>query len=285
VGYRIRVAALLWFSLGFAAGTAWQCAAAAELGSANPEDGSMIASVYENRYFAFRYPLPPGWTEGPQAPRPSTAGYYVLSTPTPPETAKATILLAAQDMFFAAGPIANAHELVNNLARSASEEDGTTLDASEVTIAGRPFTRVEARGTPLSRIVLATDIRCHVVIFTFTGAQPERLNDLEGSLHQLSFLANEPLPRCVRAYATPETILRKVDPAPVGPRFLKIPVRIIIGADGTADHIHVIRAFVEQRKTIEDALARWQFKPYRLDGQPAAIETGLVFELGPAARH
>jgi protein TonB len=78
--------------------------------------------------------------------------------------------------------------------------------------------------------------------------------------------------------------LSKVDPVLVGPRFLTVPVRIIIGTDGRIKHTHVILAFPEQQRSIEDAMAQWAFKPYLVDGKPVEIETGLMFEFKPAAR-
>jgi hypothetical protein len=262
---------------------------AADPGSANPEDGSVVDGVYTNPYFALRYPLPAGWKEGLQPPRPSYTGYYVLTTPAPPEDARATILVAAQDAFFVAEPANGAVALAEDLARRTSEDDRTTTEPSMVTIAGRSFARIAIRRSPLSQIVLATDIRCHVLVFTFTGAEFERLEQLSASLNELSLAADAsggtavgaPFPACAKGYATPETILRRVEPVAVGPQFLKIPVRVIIGTEGSVRHIHVIRAFPEQRKSIEEALAQWQLKPYLANGQSAQIETGLVFELKP----
>jgi hypothetical protein len=109
----------------------------------------------------------------------SYAGHYVLNTPALPEDAKATILLAAQDTCFAVSPIANADELARDLARSTPGADGTTLDPSVVTIAGRPFVRVEVKGSALSRIVLATDIRCRdflkVPVQVIIGTHPAEI--------------------------------------------------------------------------------------------------------------
>lgn len=259
-------------------------------GNAQPEDGAVVDGVYVNPYFALRYPLPPGWKEGLRPPRPSYTGYYVLTTPAPLEGARATILVAVQDAFFAAESLSSAMALVADLAQTSPAGDRITAGPSVVQIAGHPFARVAISETPLSQIVLATEIRCHVVIFTFTSAAPERLEQLAASLDSLSLAAvgspataaTSPIPACIKDYATKETILKKVDPLPAGPQFLKIPVRIVIGTDGKVKHIHVIRAFPEQRKSIEEALAEWEFKPYRANGEPAEIETGLVFEFKPA---
>ncbi|HEX7968614.1 MAG TPA: energy transducer TonB [Stellaceae bacterium] len=92
------------------------------------------------------------------------------------------------------------------------------------------------------------------------------------------------LPACVANCAVAPHILRKVEPRPVGPDFVPIPVRIMIGADGRVAHIHVIKALPEQKKSIEDALRQWEFEPYQSGGHTVPVETGLVFEFKPPAR-
>jgi hypothetical protein len=269
-----------------------RCARTAEPRAVDPEAGAVVDGVYINRYFGLYYPFPPGWKEGPQPPRPSNVGYYVLNTPAPGEDARASILIAAQDVFFATPPITDASATAKKLAHDASEADHTTPELSGVTIVGRSFTRLELRGSPLSRIVLATDTRCHLLIFTFTAAEPEELEKLAGSLDRLSWgsdasassATDPPVPICMKGYATTENILQRAEPVVVGPLFLKIPVRIIIGTDGRVQHTHVIRAFPEQQKSIESALAQWEFKPYQVNGYPVEIETGLVFEFKPPTR-
>jgi len=269
-----------------------RCVRSAEPGVFDPEAGAVVDGVYINRYFGVHYPLPQGWKEGPQPARPSYAGYYVLSTPAPAEDARASILIAAQDVFFATLPITDASAMAKKLAHDAPESDHATGGPSGVTIAGRSFARLELSGNPLSRILLATDTRCHVLIFTFTAADPDELEKLAGSLDRLSWgsdasassTTDPPVPTCARDYATPKNILQRVEPVVVGPPYLKIPVRIIIGADGRVQHIHVIRAFPEQRNSIESALAQWKFKPYLVDGNAVELETGLVFEFKPSIR-
>jgi hypothetical protein len=85
------------------------------------------------------------------------------------------------------------------------------------------------------------------------------------------------VPYCIENYAVPENLLKRVDPISVGPKFMSIPVRIVIDAQGGVKQIHVIRATAAQRKSIEDALRRWKFKPYKSNGRAVEIETGLVF--------
>jgi hypothetical protein len=276
----VRAAALaLSIALAAAVAAAAGAVAPGTIG-ANPDDGIVGNAVYSDPYFALRYPLPAGWTAGPQPPRPSFSGYYVLDTPSPPPNAKATILIAAQDEFFAGQPSAEAS--VRDLAQSFAGPGHAIAKPTSITIAGHAFFRLSIPGTPLSRIVLATESRCHVVLFVFTGAEPVRLEALSRSVDHLTFAAGRAPPACRRGYATVLTIRHQVQPIPAGPRFVAIPVRIIIGADGRVQHIHVIRAAPEQRRNIADALAQWRFVPYLAEGHPAPVETGLTFDFKPA---
>ncbi len=272
-------------SIALICGVAGQPLRAADPRTANPEQGAVIDGAYVNAYFGLRYPLPSGWKAGPQPPRPSAGGYYVLSTPRPPAGAEATILIAAQDTFFAMPPVANAGEMTRNLVRSvsASGENPAAITRA-ANIAGHSFLTVDLPGAPLSRMVLATDIRCHVVIFTFTGSDTERVKRLATSFDRLSLDQRKSFPHCIKDYATAQTIRRKVEPVPAGPHFVKVPVRILIGADGSVEHIHVIRAFAAQQKSIEDALMHWRFEPYRAAGRAVEVETGLIFEFKPTGR-
>ncbi len=259
-------------------------AIAADLGDFDPEQGPVVDGAYLNPYFGMRYPLPAGWKPGPQPARPSYGGYYVLSTPVPPRDTKATILIAAQDNFFADKPIGDAKAMLADLAHSVQERDNAKAETSTATIAGLAFARLDIEANPLSRIVFATNIRCHAVIFVFTSADHDRLTTLAASLNHLSLPSAPTALACVKDYATVQTIRRRVEPTMAGPQFVKVPVRIIIGDDGKVKHIHVIRADPTQRQGIVDALAQWEFEPYRTDGRAAAVETGLTFEFRPTRR-
>jgi len=255
---------------------------------ADPEDGALVQSVYTNPYFALAYPLPAGWKEGLAGPPPSNAGYYVLNTPELDGEAKGTVLVAAQDRFFAARPVADAMAMLEDLRHSALQTAGLTAETAPqlVTIAGRSFARLDLGGVGLSRVVFATDIRCHIVSFTFAASDPALLKALAASVDRVSFAAeaNDPAPLCIDHYATDATIRHQVPPAPIPPNFLKIPVRIVIGRDGKVRHVHVIRAFPAQAKSIAEAVSQWEFKPYEVQGQPVEIETGIVFEFKPSDR-
>jgi hypothetical protein len=249
--------------------------------STDPEDGEFANNIYISSYFGLRYPLADGWSPGLQPPPPSFAGYYVLATPLPPEHVKATMLIAAQDLFFTDEASPDAPRFLQDLAQNLLGQN-LGIGPTPVTIGGRVFQRLLIHETPLSRMVLAIEIRCHIVIFSFTGADFEVLETLAASLSRLSFEDGPAAPVCIKGYATAQTIRRRVDPLPLAPRFVTIPVRIIIGTNGVVRHIHVIRAYPEQRLSIENALAKWRFALDTVDGRPVEVETGLSFMFGNA---
>ena len=260
-----------------------------------PEDGKVLAGIYVNDYFDLSYPLPEGWTEGEPGPDPSDAGYYVLSSFVPKSEFNATILIAAQDMFFASKPPppypppqagegrVGVAEMVSDFRQAMSEVDGMTIDRepTEVRVADRLLHRVDFSGVGLYRAAFTTEIRCHAVSFNLTARDPELLANLAASVDKLSSAGNRhagfPVPYCIENYAVPENLLRRVEPVPVGAKFTAIPVRIVVDTEGVVKHTHVIRATAEQRKSIEDALRQWKFKPYTKNGRAVEIETGLVF--------
>jgi hypothetical protein len=153
---------------------------------------------------------------------------------------------------------------------------------SEVRIGGRSFSRVDFSGVGLFRSTFFTYIRCHLVSFHLTANSPRFLATLVLSLNNLGDArdgaAGSADPMCVRNRADTENVLTKVDPAAIGPTFTPIPVRLMIGADGAVKHVHVIRATVEQRDSIERALGQWRFRPHEMDGRAAGVETGLLIE-------
>jgi len=250
----------------------------------NPEDGKVANGVYTNDYFGLSYPLPEGWAEGLAGPEPSQLGYYALSTLIPGAQHDATVLIAAQDMFFAEKPPSNAVEAASDFRRAMSEIEGMTIDREPLPmrIAGRTVERVDFSGVGLYRAMFVTEARCHLVSFNLTTRDPERLANLALSVNSLSFAgrkgAPSSAPACVKNYAVPENVLWKVEPAIPGPAFTPIPVRIIAGADGKVKHVHVIRATVDARTSIEHALALWQLRPYAAQGRAVEVETGLVFQ-------
>ncbi|HEX4605913.1 MAG TPA: energy transducer TonB, partial [Candidatus Angelobacter sp.] len=212
----------------------------------------------------------------------SDSGYYVLAQIEPSKTFtgpnRGTVLISAQDLFFGYTPAKNALELVNVKRGRLNPEYKVERQPTEVTIAGRPFYRMDYM-SPIAELhwyTLTTQIRCHSVEFMLTSRDPELLESLAQGIDKAK-LSEENAPVCVKNYASGDNVLLKVDPVLTDRKFNPIPVRIIIDRYGKVKHVHVISAFPEQARTITDALLQWEFKPYKKNGEPVEIETGIMF--------
>jgi hypothetical protein len=207
----------------------------------------------------------------------------------PKSEPNANILIAAQDMFFGTGAPGSVEEKTRDFQQAVSNVNGMTIDRdlTEVKAADHILYRVDYSGVGLFRTRLAMEVRCHVVSLNVTTRDREQLERLAGSLDRLSFATAHDggfsPPPCVKDYAVGDNVQYKVAPRPVGPNFVPIPVRIIVGADGKVKHVHVIRATDEQRRSVEDALYRWKLKPYEVNGHPSSVETGLEFKFIPGS--
>jgi hypothetical protein len=260
---------------------AW--ASASDSVTALPEGGRLKGSEYSNDYFGFWYGASPSWIERFEGPPPSDGGYYVLAqlAPAPSRSAPgAHLLIAAQDLFFSLSEANNALELLNNIKDHL--DDGYEMERAPVAvqIANRAFVRFDY-ASPASGLhwhVLATDIRCHVVQFVFTGrSEPlmaHLIHDMNGMLLSTSDGTG---PVCIKDYAASEYLIEREEPIYREPRFNSVPVRVIVDTQGRIRHIHFLNAYPDQAKSIADALSHWRFKPYLLNGQPTEVETGILF--------
>jgi hypothetical protein len=255
-----------------------------------PEDGVVANGRYTSKYFDLSYPLPEGWTEGLAGPEPSQIGYYVLSSLTPTGELNATMLIAAQDMFFARKPHSDAAAEASDFRESMARIDGMAIDQepTQLNIAGRTMQRVDFSGVGLYRAMFVTEIRCHFVSFNLTARSPERLADLAGTLEHLSRAEGEKaatsVPVCIKDFADAENVTQRVEPNPADPKFTPIPVRIIIDRKGAVKQVHVIYGSPQQRRNVEEALWLWKFKPPRVNDESVEVETGLLFQFGTPAQ-
>jgi hypothetical protein len=248
----------------------------------DPEDGNVANGHYANKYFGLTYPLPQGWKAGEVGPGPSQSGYYVLAALIPNSEQNANILIAVQDMFFAAGARPGGADDARDFLQAVSNISGMTVDRDlmKVKAGDQLLYRVDYSGVGLFRVTIRTEIRCHILSFNLTARDPALRTRLAQGFDRLSFAADAGSrpPPCVKDYAERGNVLSRVKPLPVGPKFVPIPVRIVVGTDGSVEHVHVIRATDDQRRSIEEALYRWKLKPYEINGRPSPVETGLVFK-------
>jgi hypothetical protein len=241
-----------------------------------PHGGKVAGGVYTNAYFDLSYPLPQGFAEDFAGPDPSDSGYYVLGSFVPQPEPSGSILMAAQDMFFA-GPHRDVAAVARDFRESMSQVEAMSIDRepSEVRMGNRPAWRVDFSGVGLYRAMIVTEIRCHLLSVAVTARSPDEREGLVQSLDRLSFAAKRAAPACIRDYADGDQVLRRAELAEAISS--QTPVRIIIGTDGAVKHVHVIRAKPTERKVIADALRQWMFKPHTIAGRAVEVETGLAF--------
>jgi len=283
-------------SLGLAGMVLIACVAKGDLAAkyADPEGGEVKNGVFEDDYFGLRYRLPSGWVEDLKGPDPSASGYYSLAALKPEGELVATMQISAQDDFFAPEPAKDATGFLNAMKKGLDTSLSAPNAVAHVKLGGIDFARLDYSGAGLSHIVLATEIRCHALIFSITARREAAAEMLVESLRKLSFMQERSAtssndtavrgawPLCVPESSYSDHIAHKVDPVLTGPRYGSVPVRLIIGADGKLEHIHAIAGFPEQVKSVTEALAKWEFKPYIANGQPVEVETGLLFQFPSA---
>jgi hypothetical protein len=254
-----------------------------------PEGGTTASNAYTNTYFGLTYPLPTDWNQQYEGPPPSDSGYYVLAQIRPAQTSGqtilATVLITAQDMFFAPTPAENALEMINYTRDTLRADYKVEWPPAQVEIAKRAFVRLGyvSPSAELHWYVLATQIRCHMVQFIFTSRDTRLIGSLARAMNNMKLpdpawgTGGDDVPVCIKDYASGENLLERVDPFLTERRFNSIPVRVIIDANGKVKHIHFISAFAEQAKGITDALLQWRFKPHLINGRPVEVETGILF--------
>jgi hypothetical protein len=262
-----------------------------------PEGGRGTNNVYTSQYFGLSYPLSADWTEKYTGPPPSDNGYYVLAQIRPADTFKGpnkgTILIAAQDLFFTPSPADNAIELLKSRKDTLTPDYQVERQPTEVSVANHSFVRLDYVSTAagVHWAILATQIRCHMVEFVLASRDLTLLTRLIQDMNTMRLPAEAgatlgrgggDVPVCFKDFATGENVTHRVDPVLAG-RFNPIPVRIIIDKHGKVRHIHLISAFPDQAKSITAALSLWTFKPYRRNGQPVEVETGIMFGLSQLA--
>jgi hypothetical protein len=201
--------------------------------------------------------------------------------------ARGTILVTAQDMFFTPLPASTALELINYSKDHLQADYKIEMPPSPTRIAGRPFTFF-AYWSPVAELhwyVFATEIRCHSVEIVLTSRDTKLLESLVLDLNKMRLPAESgsagaggsTAPVCIKDYASDENVIARVDPIFTEHKFNAVPVRIIIDKEGKVKHIHFLSAFPDQAKITTDALKQWKFKPYKRDGHPVEVETGIMF--------
>jgi hypothetical protein len=288
---------LLGRLLGIAGLALLACAAKGDVAAkySEPESATVKNGVFQDDYFGLRYPLPSGWVEDLKGPEPSASGYYSLAALKPEGELVATMQISAQDDFFAVEKTTDAIGFLNRMKQGLDASLSAPHALAPVKLGGLDFARLDYSGAGLSHVVFAAKLRCHTLIFSITASRETTAEMLVESLKKISFTQADRAgssawggwPICVPERAYRDYVTHRVDPVMTGPRYASVPVRLIIGPDGKLEHVHAISGFPEQVKSVTDAVAKWEFKPYVANGQPVEVETGLLFQLpsAPAQRN
>jgi hypothetical protein len=245
-----------------------------------PQGGRVEEGVYRNEYFGISYALSERWTQRYDGPPPSDNGYFVLAQIEPSDELSASmpghLMIAAQDLFFTPLPVSSPLELINYMNSHLSGTYRVETAPSELRLANRSFVRFDymAPASGLHWRIFATQMRCHVVQFIYTGRDLRLLDRLSDGLHTMQ-TRDQDSPVCIKDYASSAQRIAGENPIFTERRFNPIPVRIIIGTDGRVRHVHVLSAFPDQATRINQALSNWRFKPYLLKGRAMEVETGL----------
>jgi hypothetical protein len=261
--------------------------AVAGIPAAVPEEGAVAQNVYANKYFGLDVTFPADWQEGFKGPRPSDSGYYVLASLRPKGALNGSVLIAAQDMFFYSRPVSNSLEMLKDVKANLNEAQQAEGGPLELKISNHTFGRFDFTGAELHFTQIATDLRCHILSFVVTTRDPKVRDRLVQAVSNMKIAEPQAMagesaaPVCIKDYATGDNVIKKIDPEIVGQKYTQVPTRFIIGTDGHVKHIHVINAFPDQAKSVETALAQWEIKPYKVNGQPVEVETGILFEFKP----
>ncbi|MGO9935789.1 MAG: hypothetical protein ACLPV8_28820 [Steroidobacteraceae bacterium] len=259
-----------------------------------PEGGTLTDHAYNNAYFDLVYSLSHDWTQRYEGPPPSDSGYYVLAQIEPAassQNSRGHVLIAAQDMFFTLAPANNALEWINHYRDHLGADYKVERAPAEAHIANRSFVRFDY-ASPVAKLhwrVLATEIRCHIVHFVFTGRSLRQMQGLIETMNTMKLpVEGGPgsadggaRPVCIKDFASVENVIERADPVFSESRFNPVPVRIVIDIQGRVKHMHFLSAFPGQVASISAALLQWRFRPYVLDGRPVEVETGILFGHAP----
>lgn len=248
-----------------------------------PEAGRVEGGHYINKYFGLSFPLPSDWREDFAGPIPSVQGYYVLGAFRPTGQLNGTIVISAQDTFFSWLPASSGLELLRVRQEAMSSTFKIEMPAKQMAVSEHPFTRLDYSGAGLFHSIFTTDARCHILIFEVTARDSATFTKLTDHINNIVLPAvtsseDRNMPVCMKDYVNEKTVASKVEPAQVGPKFTKVPVRFLIDTKGKIKHIHVIHALPEQAESIQTALAQWKFNPYIQNGFPREVESGILFE-------
>ena len=146
----------------------------------------------------------------------------------------------------------------------------------------RPRAQMSAAGRRLFRLTLALLM---VVAMVSAWQWHRGWRQLEAQTERKDAHARPPSAR-VPPEVMERLLIRKVEPVyPETARRANIQgvvvLDAIIAADGTVVNLHPLSGAESLASAAMDAVRWWRFRPYRVQGEPAPVETSLTIEFRP----
>jgi hypothetical protein len=245
----------------------------------DPETSALKDDIFADDYFGLALPLPTGWSTGPLTMSPAPPGRYRLGALEGPAADRTHLEITAQDLFFGDQKFNNAAEMAESVRHRMVKTPALDFlgPPLAVTLGNTEFVRIDYIDGALYHTWLATDVRCHVVVFDVAGPSHASAAKAVQALKRLSLGASA-APVCRKNYATRGTVTptAALDTAKAPLEAGKIPVRMTLGTDGRVRHVHLVPGAAAPSDDVVAALMRWRFVPYRVDGKPVEVETGVM---------
>lgn len=292
------------------------------------ENGRIENNTYTNECLGFSLAIPDGWqvnsqllgADGKASHVAKGVLFLLVIDQQKPGSALKRVGLYARDSSASA---ASAQEFV-----SAAIHGQVTLDPEHrqlvrdtfsVDYGGKHFSRADykqtlANGTTFYLAFIYTKFRGYYIGGNLAAGSPDELDQSANSLQHISFLEDQPNPKCVMSGDNNATggviggvISSKPSPSPSDPGTeLQVPQGVSAGllikkvapqypADAKLARIQgqvVMQAIIDKNGNIEslslisghpmlapaaiEAVKQWQYKPYLLNGQPVRVETKII---------
>lgn len=287
------------------------------------DQGTVTNNTYSNDCLGFSYPIPESWqinSDALGAPlggakHVGTSGLLLLIVDQHTGmSVRNRIVVGAVD---AKGMTLDTAAFVNqSVSRQISNtnEAGThqlVKAAFPVELAGQPFFRSDFKTiTPditLYKAVIGKKFRGFFLAWTVVSPSPQGLDQGVASLQHLVFQPDQPNPSCLLGPdpAPPETalpervpvsqgvslglLIRKVQPHyPDDARQNRIQgtvvLKALIDAEGNVEQLDLVSGHPMLAPAAINAVKKWKYKPYLLDGKAVKVETQILVIFALQAR-
>lgn len=276
------------------------------MAQAIPDQGQFRGGTYTNAFFGIRYTLPKGeaWfvnaemlQEDASTPNRLTGQVHltILDRHTGGPIVERVVLMAVdENLYHFNSPGDYVEKMTSALAKRGQTVTGPAVS---VQFGGRQFYREDfSEDRPsikLYKALVATEARSFLISWTFVASSKERLEQLVGTLSELSFA---PMPSSSPPPDTPSTPPKRIRisymvldkyiierPAPAYPEEAKRariegPVRlhVILSKTGELISAQVMTGDPMLRQAALGAIRHWKFKPYILNGEPVEVESQIT---------